>query len=167
MDAWFAEHWWKGRFTFSVTKAEKADEIAAKGSVDLVTLIQCAHLTDHDEMVDSAARSLGPNGTLAVVQINPAPTVVSNDVVREAVTRLFHFWGRNMLEAKGGKESLMGTRYLPQGNAGVECIPLPEGAFIQDVTKRIDINVRGRGKTPHAIPGFEDLVGDIESRSST
>lgn len=141
LDNWFAAKWWKARFTFSVTRAEKADELVAKGSVDLVTLMQCAHWTDQDAMVKSIASSYTPNGTLLVVQINPVLNIIGNGAVKEAVDRLFEFWGRNILEARGGKNSLMGTSYLPQGNAGVECVPLPEAVFIQDATKRGSISM--------------------------
>ena len=165
LDKWFAEHWWKAKFTFSVTSAENADEVAARESVDLVTLMQCAHWMDQEAMVKSVGASLAPNGTLAVVLIRPVPTVIGNESVNAAVQRLFAFWGKSVAAAAGGKEALMWQRYLPQGNAGTECIRLPDPTFIQDVTKRIEINVQGRGRAPHAIRGLEDLVAPSQANS--
>lgn len=112
LDKWSAENSYKSNFSFSVTPAERADEAVAKGSVDLITLMQCAHWTDQDAMVHSVATSLASNGTLAIIQINPTPMVVGNETVNLAVRQLFEFWGQNILEARRGGESLMGTRYL-------------------------------------------------------
>ncbi|KAK3686961.1 hypothetical protein LTR37_019315 [Vermiconidia calcicola] len=157
LDSWHAENWWKGKFTFSVTPAEKAHEIAALGSVDLVTLIECAPWTDQDAVVDSVAKSLAPNGTLAVDTTNPAPTVIGNELVNALVRELFDFWINALLQELH-PNSTIGKRYLAQANSGVECVPLPEGKFIQDVTKRIDINTHGRGSDAHALPGHEDMA---------
>ena len=165
IDRWFAEKWWKARFTFSVTQPETANEAVAKRSVDLTTLMQCAHLTDQEAMIHSVADSLTSKATLAIVQINPAPYVIDNDAVKQAVDRLFAFWGENTLETGGGPQSLMGTTYLPQGNAGTHCVPLPDELFIQDSVQRFDINVRERGRTPHAIPGQEHLVMPSQATS--
>lgn len=120
--------------------------------------MQCAQWLDQDAVVAAVARSLSPNGSLVVVSVNPAPTVVDNDTVNTLVRDLFQYWLANVLEAAGGKDSMMSRRYVPQGNAGMECFPLPDGAFIQDVTKRIDINATGRGSAPHAVPGHEALL---------
>ena len=159
LDQWFAEHWWKSRFTFSVTAAENADEVAAKRSVDLVTLMQCVHWTDQDRTVESVAASLAPNGTMAIVAYNPAPAVVGNELTNQAVRQLFAFWADNIIDAAGGKESMLAMKFIPQENSGVESILLPDGLFIQDVTKRIEINITGRGEAPHALPGHEHLMG--------
>ena len=164
LDVWFEKHWWKGRFTFTVTPAEKAGEIAAKRSVDLVTLMQCAHWTDQDDMVRSVAASLTPNGTMALVHIHPEPTVVGNDAVSTLVRRLFEFWVENIIEAAGGTDSKLYKSYLPQSNAALESVHLPEDLFIQDVTKRIYINVRGQGSSAFIVSGSEGMVAD--SRAS-
>lgn len=158
LDKWFEDYWFKARFTFSTTPAEKADEPVVKGSVDCVTMMQCAHWVDQKATVHAIARSLTPNGSLIVVSINPSPVIVDNKIVKEAVDRLFNFWMRNVLEFAGGPDSQTAQTFVPQHNSGVESIPLPEGDWIQDVTKRIDINVRDRGKAAHAAPGYEAVV---------
>ena len=60
LDDWFERRFWKPRFTFSVTAAEKAHKVVAKRSVDLIALLQCAHWTDQDAMIRSTAASLVP-----------------------------------------------------------------------------------------------------------
>ena len=126
--------------------------------MDLVTLMQCAHWTDQDATVQSVAASLRPNGTMALVFVNPEPTVVGNNTVSALVRRLFSTWVTNILEAAGGQNSELYSRYIPQSKSGLESVKLPEDIFIQEVTKRISINLRGRGKAAYAITGSENRI---------
>ena len=158
LDKWFTDHWWKGRFTFSLTSGEQAHEVAAKQSVDLVTLMQCVHWIYQDQMVQSVAASLAPHGTMAVVVVHPAPRGCGNTTVDRAVQRLFEFWIDNVLESAGGKDSTMAKRFLPQAFSGVGSVRLAESSFAQEVTERIDINVHNRGTTPFAVNGYEHLA---------
>ncbi|KAK5120721.1 hypothetical protein LTR85_006079 [Meristemomyces frigidus] len=155
---WYQQNWWKAKFSFSVTAAEEACECGVPGSVDMATLMMSAHWTDVEAMVQSVGQSLAPNGTLAIVQYNPACTVVGNKPVNAVVQDLFQALGEELVRAAGGDKSLTGQRSMPQSNSGLDYVPLPEGTFIQDVTKRIKINVRGRGDGAFVVPGQEERV---------
>lgn len=155
---WYAQNWWKAKFSFSVTAAENADECVACGSVDMVTLMMSAHRTDIEATVRSVARSLAPNGTLAIVQYSPACTVVDNETVNAAVQSLFKVWGQQIMRTADSENGSTAQRGMVQGNSGLDYVPLPEGLFIQDVTKRIKINLRGRVEKAFVLPGQEGRV---------
>lgn len=151
-------------FSFSVTAAETAHEPLPIGGVDLITLLECIHWTRQAEVVKSIATSLATRGTLAVVQYNPVPLVVGNPDIDSAVRRMFHFWAETMLEVSGGVQSAMGALYLPQGNSGLESVPLLEESFVPEATKRIHINVYGKGASAFVMPGQDEMVAPSRAR---
>nr|POE56423.1 methyltransferase gedg [Quercus suber] len=148
LSRWYAENWWKGKFTFSTSAAEDSDQLFADGSVDFTSLLECAHWTDAERMVESVAKTLAPNGTLAIVYYHPFPYVVDNPRVDEVVGELMKLCASQMDRSEGDME-----RTVMQAHAGLDYIPLPENLFIQDVTKRIYINLRGRGDMAFSMLG--------------
>lgn len=104
-------------------------------------------------MVDAVGRSLSPNGTLAIVQYNPCPRVVGNEAVAKAVRDLYAIWGKVVVKSVPNGRDL-----IERNNSPLDSIPLPEGLFIQDVTKRIKMNTHGRGDEVFLVPGQERLV---------
>ncbi|KAK4503980.1 hypothetical protein PRZ48_004895 [Zasmidium cellare] len=158
LDAWYAENWWKAKFSFSRTSAEEADTCVARGSVDLCTFMMAAHWTEGDGegFVRAVGGSLAPNGTLEVVQYNPCPRVIGNERVAEKVKRLYTTYGRVITEKIPWARSL-----VEKNNSPLDWIHLPEGVFIQDVTKRIKINAHSRESDElFRIPGQEGLVAE-------
>ncbi|KAF2163640.1 hypothetical protein M409DRAFT_57147 [Zasmidium cellare ATCC 36951] len=155
LDKWYAENWWKAKFTFSQTTAEQANECVANGSVDLCTLMMSAHWTEGngEKFVAAVAESLAPNGTLAVVQYNPCPRVVGNERAAEAVRELYTTYGRVIREKIPWARGL-----VEKNNSPLDWVDLPEGVFIQGVTKRVKINAYSRESDElFCIPGQEDL----------
>lgn len=170
----YAQNWWKGKFSFSTTAPELAGECMVDGSLDMATLMMCAHDTDIEAVVRSVGRSLAPNGTLVVVQYNPACKVVDNEPVNAALQDLFRALGTELVRIGRVRGREIGDwpawlREMAQRNAGIDYVPLPEGQFIQDVTKRIKINARRRGNGAYVWPGQEDysahsLVGSLHRK---
>ncbi|KAH9836018.1 methyltransferase gedG-like [Teratosphaeria destructans] len=152
---WYQENWWKAKFSFSATGAEEAELPFAERSVDFCCLMNCAwRAEDVDGMVGAVGRSLTPNGTLVVVEVGVACRVVDDVAVDEAVQNFFRAVGEEMVSGAGNAD----LRGIEQRNSGVDYVPLLDPYFIQDVTKRIKINVKARSDSPFAISGQEHLV---------
>ncbi|KAK5714223.1 hypothetical protein LTR17_017305 [Elasticomyces elasticus] len=126
LGSWYAQHWWEAKFSFSVGMPEHAANCAVPGSVDLVTIMDSAHSANTTDMVRSVAESLAPNGTMAIVQREPYPLIVSSHEINALAQSLF---------------SLTDTNFR---NSSLDNVELPDGLFIQDVTKRIAINAADR-----------------------
>ncbi|KAK4961981.1 hypothetical protein LTR10_002475 [Elasticomyces elasticus] len=126
LGSWYAQHWWEAKFSFSVGLPEHAADCAVPGSVDLVTVMDSAHSANTTDIVRSVAESLASNGTMAIVQREPYPLIVSSHEVNAIARSLFALTDTNVR------------------SSGLDHIALPEGLFIQDVTKRIEINTAGR-----------------------
>lgn len=146
----YAANWWKSTFSFSVGTAEESAAAVAKGSVDLISMMMCAHWCDDaDVMMEAVAEALAPNGTLAVVNYAPCCRVVGNEVVDAALGKLWTKWGGRFAEGA--------SRRIERNNSPLDSIGLREErgdeVWIQDVTKRIKINFRERGDEAFVIPG--------------
>ncbi|RMY92884.1 hypothetical protein D0862_09362 [Hortaea werneckii] len=139
----------RGRFTFSVGKPEEADQCVTDGSVDMVCLTESAHFTtDPETMVRSIAASLSPGGTMVMVTHRPLAQVIGNNQVREAVDRLFEAWGRKPWEVACGEEKRARQHFA----MGLDFVPLPEGLFKREETRRITINTRGKAHVVFRAP---------------
>ncbi|KAF2767352.1 hypothetical protein EJ03DRAFT_337710 [Teratosphaeria nubilosa] len=152
---WYQQNWWKAKFSFSVTGAQEADLSFVERSVDFCCLMDCAYRTENvDGMVAAVGRSLAPNGTLVLVQVGDGCRVVDDAAADQAVQRLF----RAVSEEMAREADHAGLKGIEQRNSGLDYVPLPDPDFIQDVTKRIKINVRDGSNSSFAIPGKEHLV---------
>ncbi|KAF2719654.1 hypothetical protein K431DRAFT_286456 [Polychaeton citri CBS 116435] len=169
LSKWRAHNLWRGTFSFDVRGAESSDEGLAAGEVDLVTVMEAAHLVlDIDAMVEAIWRQLGSNGTMAVVVYSPAVQVVGEEPstagVRNAVESLFRKWTGEVLKAHNGEESAHAKTVFPQNQTGADFVPVPEEMFIQDATKRIRMNTYGKGNEKFGIPGVEHMTGRAKLR---
>lgn len=144
---WQRESGWNGAFSFATTPAEEADSCVPDRSIDLAVLMEAAHWTDADTMVRSFAQSLAPNGTLAIVYYSPICSVMDNEIVNDAVQRLFNAWSIRPVRdvvSRGQRKVCL----------GLDFVPLPEGLFYPELTRRITINTRGRGRDAFMVPGL-------------
>ncbi len=142
----------RGRFTFSVCQPEHSTEAFADASVDLVVLMDSAHFTDAEATVCSAAQTLAPGGTLAIVTHRPISHVVGNEKVAAAVSALFEAWGRRPWEVACGLEA----KSQQQFSLGLDFVPLPEELFVREKSTRITINARGRPRDFFHVPGVQE-----------
>ncbi|KAK0297139.1 hypothetical protein LTS00_004418 [Friedmanniomyces endolithicus] len=142
----------RGRFTFSVCEPENSTEAFADASVDLVVLMDSAHFTDAEATVRSAAQTLAPGGTLAIVTHNPISHVVGNEKVAAAVAALFQAWGRRPWEVACGLEAKSQQRF----SLGLDFVPLPEELFVREKSTRITINAHGRPRDFFHVPGVQE-----------
>ncbi|KAK3657863.1 hypothetical protein LTR56_002245 [Elasticomyces elasticus] len=126
LGGWYAQHWWEAKFSFSVGMLEHAADCAVPGNVDLVTVMDSAHSTNTTDMVCSVAESLAPNGTMAIVQREPYPLIVSSHEINALAQSLL---------------ALADTNFR---SSSLDNVELPDGLSIQDVTKRIAINAADR-----------------------
>jgi trans-aconitate 3-methyltransferase len=145
----------RGRFTFSATAPEEAQECCADGSVDFAVLAECAHFTNAEEVVRNVGKTLIPGGTLAIVTHRPVGTVVGNEKVNEAMQRLFKAWGTKPWDIASGSDS----RSKQQFSLGLDFVPLPEDMYARDKTRRVTINTYGRAHDLFRHPNLDDEAG--------
>jgi SAM-dependent methyltransferase len=158
-----------GRYTLGTCAAEEVETMFADGSVDFSSLMMAAHWTDVDRMIQSVAKTLASNGTLAIVHYHPVCQVLSNDIVDRSVQALFRVWGEEVLRYAGecdGDDAPTIKRGMPQSNAGLDYVPLPKELFFQDSVRRITINAGGRGDKAFLIPGQESLMAANRTEAS-
>lgn len=145
LSAWAAQNRKsRGRFTFSREEPEMGHECVADGTVDMAVVAQGAHFTDAEILVRSAAQTLAPNGTLALVSCSPICRIKGTPRADEAVQRLFAAWGPDAWRVVCGSSSKNFTQ-------GLDFIPLPEDLFDQTKTRRITIN--NKANSAFALPG--------------
>ncbi|EMC91369.1 hypothetical protein BAUCODRAFT_325724 [Baudoinia panamericana UAMH 10762] len=152
----------RGRFTFSVTKPEQAEECVADGSVDMAVMTECAHFTNAEEAVRSIAMTLVPGGTLAIVTHRPVAQVVGNEKVAAAVERLYDAWGRRPWDVAAGTES----RTQQLFSMGLDFVPIPSDLFVHDRTRRITINAHGRPREFFHVPGVDQAADEDAANMS-
>ncbi|TKA72111.1 hypothetical protein B0A55_06523 [Friedmanniomyces simplex] len=152
LSAWSAENPKKrGRFTFSVCKPEEATEAFTDNSVDLTVLMDSAHFTDAEATVRSAAQTLTPGGTLAIITHRPISHVVGNEKVAVAVQALFDAWGPRPWEIACGAD----TKSQQQFSLGLDFVPLPDDLFSREKSRRITINARSAPREYFRVPGVQ------------
>jgi SAM-dependent methyltransferase len=150
-----------GRYTLGTCAAERVETMFADGSVDFSCLMMAAHWTDVDRMIQSVARTLASDGTLAIVHYHPVCRVLNNDIVDRSVQALFRVWGEEVVryaKEQDGDDAPTIKRGMPQSNAGLDYVPLPKELFFQDNVRRITINAGGRGEKAFLVPGQESLL---------
>lgn len=150
---WSAENPKKrGRFTFSATKPEEAQECCADASIDLAVITESAHFTNAEAMVRSAAATLAKGGTLAIITHRPIGKVVGNEKASAAVQRLFDAWGRRPWDIACSTDN----KAQQQFSLGLDFVPLPEELYARDETRRIVINTNGNARDMFRVPGVEE-----------
>lgn len=149
MSAWAAQNRKsRGRFTFSAAAPERAHDCVADASVDLAILTQGAHLgADPDRLVRSAAQSLAPAGTLALVAYAPTCRIAGTPRADAAIQRLFAAWPDAAWDVVCGGTAQGRTNFA----LGLDFVPLPADLFEPGKTRRITINAKGHA--PFAVPG--------------
>jgi hypothetical protein len=149
MTSWSAENKKsRGRFTFSVSKAEQGFEAVADRTVDMAIMTEGAHFTAPDSMVRSAGQMLSKDGTLALVTYSPICRINGNPAANDAVQRLFNAWGTQPWDVVCGE-----ARGKRQFSTGLDFVALPDDVFDTSKTRRITINTTGKGSTAFQVPG--------------
>jgi len=133
------------QISFSQTPAE--ERVLPDASVDMVTIFEALHWTDAPRAIASAAASLKPGGTLALLHYTPRVYIPNNARAYAAWNNLMDAHSRNIYEASG--ELMDGRRAHPQGDAGLDYVELSPDIF-EKGAKRIYINIAGRGPKPFA-----------------
>lgn len=139
-------------FTFSVVSAEEADKAVLPRSVDLVSMAVSAHWTDIDAAMHAISQVLAPGGIFAVVYYHPIPTIVHGpQEMQKALDKLVQrAMGDAIAQSKhDGKHSAL--RGVRQANIGNDFIPVSEDLFETRMTKRINLNVFGKGSSIFAV----------------
>ena len=132
-------------FSFSQTPAE--ERVLPDATVDMVTIFEALHWTDAPKAMASAAASLKPGGTLALLHYTPRVFVPNSPRAYASWNKLMDAYSRNIYEASG--ELMDGRRAYPQGDSGLDYVVLSPDVF-ENGAKRIYINTAGRGPRPFA-----------------
>ena len=137
LSAWAAQNKKsRGRFTFSNEKPEMGHDCVADGTVDMAIVTAGAHLADAELLVRSAAQSLSPNGTLALIAYSPICRIAGTPRADDAIQRLFRAWGDGAWNVVTGGTAT-GKKNFAQG---LDFVPVPDDLFDQSKTRRITIN---------------------------
>lgn len=162
MTAWSSKNWWKGRFTLDCASMEEATQSIVPGTCDLALMLQTAHMENIlHRFTSRVAESLTPNGTLAVVQRSPFCTVLDNEEVAQLAQQMYADIAQiinhthSFVYTETGFNTDDSAFRLSRLQAGLNWFNLPEGDFIQDVTKRILINAPNGLRAAFGIPGLE------------
>ena len=157
LSSWAAENKKsRGRFTFSIGKAEQGHDAVADKTVDLAIMMEGAHFTNSAMTVRSAAQTLAQHGTLAIVSYSPTCRVNGNPAANAAVQKLFAAWPHQAWDVVCGDDN--GKK---QFSLGLDFVPLPEDVFDQSKTRRIMINY---GKDAFSVPGNTPDASDSRVR---